>query len=445
MKKSGKIEYSSDFLKNLATGAGYDSNSNSAVAELLDNSIGAKADVIKITLSNGHFTIEDRGEDAGMDEKTLKKNFFYGGNSSTKKNEFAAGKFGVGGKTGIMSIIGDMDTDVEITTHKRGSKPIWANWQVKRGRSDTYDYEFLDDDTISYGTTIDFDCSKPIDVEELRNFISVTYCWEIERGVKIYVNDKLVTPNDPLYRNNKNVIEKGLYSSKTFKLFGMELQVNSTLFNKGNIIPEDELHSWDCGGRKKKSVLTANRSGIYLRTGGRYYTVGNNFDKLMGGTAHASLDGLRIELCIPKALWDIVGIMWNKGREITPFTKIDIFNTGNTDTGVTDYIHSKMINFKNGKETNAEKSANKISKIINDFVMSHNIDAIRVEVIASNTKEGDFIKYKDNLLTFDISQCSMGQKELVSVFSTIVNMLDTIIKTGNENVIENIIANLNVE
>ena len=433
----GEIKYSPDFLSNLAIGAGYDSNS--AVAELIDNSIGSKAEVIKITAKNGRFKIEDFGENSGMDEKTLTRNFFYGGNSSTREDECAAGKFGVGGKTGILTIIGDIDANVEIVTHKSGFKPIYAVWSVKRGRTDSYEYDFLKDESIPFGTTIEFNYTKEISVEELVKFIGVVYCWAINNGTKIYVNNIQVMANDPLYRYNENVKEYGLFSSKTFSIKNGSVVINSTAFNCGNIIPEEELHSWDKGNGKTKSVLTANRSGIYLRTDGRYYTLGGNFDKIMGGTAHASLDGLRIEVCIPKSLWNEIGITWNKGKEVVPFTKIDIFNA---DNGVCEYISSLMCNFKNGKETSDEKSASKINKAVCEFISENNVDSINAVIIASNNK-GNFVEYKDSTLTFDISKTSMCRKEILGIVKAVVISVDSIIKGYGEDVINNIINRLN--
>lgn len=439
----GEIKYSADFLANLAIGAGYDSNS--AVAELIDNSIGAKAEIIKITAKNERFRIEDYGRNCGMNELTLKRNFFYGGNSSTREDESAAGKFGVGGKTGILTIIGDIDADVEITTHKDGSKPIYAVWSVKRGRTDSYEYDFLKDESGPFGTTIEFNYSREINIEELVNFVSIVYCWAINNGTKIYINNIQVVANDPLYRYNRNVEEHGLFLTKTFNMKNGSVIVNSTSFNCGNVIPEEELHSWDKGNGKTKSVLTANRSGIYLRTDGRYYTLGGNFDKIMGGTAHASLDGLRIEVCIPKSLWKEIGITWNKGKEIVPFTKIESFVV---DDGICDYISSLMSSFKNGKETNDEKSANKINKSICEFIDNNRIDSIGAIVVASNNNEGNFVEYEDDTLTFDISKTSMCQKEIFGFVKAVIISVDSIIKgcdnyIVNEIIINNIINKLN--
>lgn len=70
-----------DFLRSLSNGAGYDVYS--AIRELLDNSLGANATKIEISIKDGKFKISDNGE--GMTEKILSKNFFCAGNSSTKK------------------------------------------------------------------------------------------------------------------------------------------------------------------------------------------------------------------------------------------------------------------------------------------------------------------------------------------------------------------------
>ena len=122
-----------NFERTLATKSAYESTT--AVAELIDNSIGAKAHTIKINISGNRFSIADFGEDAGMNEITFEHNFFMNGASSTQNDSEAAGIFGVGGKTGILAIIGnEIATDVEFITHRKGYKPIYAKWEVTRGR-----------------------------------------------------------------------------------------------------------------------------------------------------------------------------------------------------------------------------------------------------------------------------------------------------------------------
>lgn len=438
--KRRKIEVAPDFIKTLSNGAGYDANSS--IDELIDNSIGANANIINIHIENGHFKIEDIGEDAGMDEVTLLHNFFCAGKSSTRKNKNAPGKFGIGGKTAILAIIGEtMDTDVKIVTHKKGASPFFANWEVKQYRVNEYELTLLQDYNIPYGTTIEFDYNREIDVIELINHISIVYCWEIWGGLEISVNGIHVTPSDPLYRYNNNVINNKLFKEKKIKVGGDYIIIRSTAFNSGNIIPEEELHSWDKGKGKTKSVCTANRSGIYVLTGNRYYTLGNNFDSIMSGTAHASLDGLRIEVVIPKSLWDKIGMTWNKGKEIISFTKIMEFCENG---GVTDYIHSLMLEFKNDKKTTDDKTVANIKKIIEEIIKNYDIDIVKISPFASNCKNGRFVEYGDNILKFDISNTNMGQKEILGSIKAISVFVNTLIKNGNEQLVFETVEKFNI-
>lgn len=434
------ITYDSQFLSNLAKGSGYDSNS--AISELIDNSIGAGAECIRITVKNGVFRIEDSGEKTGMNEHMLISNFFVGGCSSTKIDDNAPGKFGIGGKAGIVTIVGDKDTDVTIVTHKKNCRPITAKWEVRRGRNNEYEYNVLEDDNSDYGTSIEFEHGIKIDVNELINHISITYCWAIHSGTKIYVNNNFVTPSDPLYRENRNVIKNKMFTSKRFKVCGEEVFVNVSSFINGNVIPEEELHSWDKGGGKQKSVSTANRSGIYVRTGGRYYTLGNNFDKIMGGTAHASLDGLRIELCIPKSLWEEIGVTWNKGKEVTPFTKIGIFRTDNPETGVFDYISYVMYNFRNNKKTN-DGNVRKVSDIICNICNSFELDSLVPIVNTEGCESYDFVNYDGNNIIFDPENTNMNTNEIRGFATALCVAVDVMKKNGNEDLIYSFIEKIN--
>lgn len=437
--QKGHFEFSKDFLKGLSNGAGYDSNA--AISELIDNSIGAGAKEIRITFADGHFKIQDFGDDAGMDEKTLKRNFFYGGASSTKSNPKAAGKFGIGGKTGILALIGSLpSTDIEIFTHKKDRKPVYARWPYSTDYCDYFEIDVMNDDSVPYGTAIEFDYQSDISNDDLRKYVSVVYCWAIADGVKIYVNGSLIVPSDPLYRNNRNVIRNNIFSTKGFKILGEEVVVNITAFSESESIPSSELNGFDRDGRRMKTVLTANRSGIYLRTEGRYYTIGNNFDKVMGGTAHASMDGLRVEVILPKKLWSLIGITWNKGRDITPFKKVKAF----IDSGLYDYIWGRMREFSNRKKVSTAEKINHIQNSINSNLSSPHADSIIVEVMASCEKQVPFVCLHNGKLTFDLSGTAMkNKKEISGTIRTLSIVVDSLIKSNNENLAKNIISKFN--
>lgn len=436
----GKIGYTPNFLANMAKGAGYDGKSE--FYELIDNSIGANANEIKLSIKNGKFTIEDYGEDAGMDEATLIRNFFNGGRSSTNGNEHAPGKFGIGGKTGILAIVGsEKSTTVAITSHKKGRNPVIADWEINANSSESYEYTVLSDETIPLGTKIEFDFSRKFDATEFRELAGLVYCHEIENGLKLWVNDVLVQPIDPLYRKNETVKSKNLFKSKTFDVYGYPITVNSTTFFNDNIIPKEEIHSWDRGkGKNTKSVRTSKHSGIFIRTDGRYYTLGDNFNNVLSRTTHASYDGLRIEVVMPKALWDLIGITWNKDRKIKPFNEIDEFN----NFGINDYIASigNIFTCLQG-ETKDDKVANKLRNKINKIFEGDKIESINVEICASNNENNKFVSFKNNTLFFDVSSTQMIKLELQGFLKATAIAVDLMVKCGNSDMISKFLNEIN--
>lgn len=436
----GLIEYAPDFLNGIANGAGYDAES--AISELIDNSIGANAKEIRIAIRDGRFIIEDRGESAGMDEKTLKHNFFYGGASSTKNNSHAAGKFGIGGKTGVIALIGNnLSTDIEITTHKKGNKAIYAKWEYTKGRNNRYEYDILSDDSVPFGTSIEFDCETDrIKINNLMSYISVTYCWAINSGIRIYVNDIAVLPSDPLYRTNGNVKKWKIFSSKSFSVAGEKVTVNITQFDTEHALPEYQLNSFDNSNNKKKTVLTANRCGIFVKTEYRYYTFGNNFDEVLGGTNHASLDGLRVEVDIPKSLWDLIGITWNKGKNIIPFSNIAAFSTGDINTGVFDYIKSVTSRFRNGKDYISERSIKSYKERLSDSLMDYGRSKISVNVVSNEEQAMPFATLKKNNLTFNILASPMRKSEMLGTMKTLTMVVNTLVERDETDLAKDIIS-----
>ena len=436
----GTFSMADDFLRSLSNGAGYDVYS--AIRELLDNSLGANATKIEISIKDGKFKISDNGE--GMTEKILSKNFFCAGNSSTKNQKDAPGKFGIGGKTGILAIIGKkVSTDVMIETHKNGYSPIYGKWEITIGRSNRFEMNVGNDMQVPIGTTIEFEFENDIKINNVIRMIGVIY-WPLiaSNMVKFTVNNMEVYPSDPLYRNNKHVIENHIFKTKTINVLGEKIIINSTSFERGDIIPENERHNFDKGKGRSNSLSTAKQSGIYIMTAGRYYTLGeNNFDKILGKVAHASLDGMRVEVHIPKKLWDKIGMTWNKGDKIKCFKQIPEFNE------VIDYILSLTIDFTNGKKNNSEKSANKINGILDTMHQDGDISIIHTKVIAKN--EEYFIKYNfvTKEIVFNVTYfSSIGQKELEGMIKSLAKTIDVIVKNDeNSYLINEILKSFNNE
>lgn len=432
MSKTIYLGNDANFEKTLANNSNYDSTT--AIAELIDNSIGAKAHTIKIDIVNNMFKISDFGEDAGMNEIMFEHNFFRNGSSSTRNDNDAAGVFGIGGKTGILAIIGnEIATDVEIITHKKGYKPLYAKWEITRGRCDRCVIDLLNDDSYPCGTQISFTFGSKVDVQELITFIGVTYCWSIKNGVNIYVNDVLVDACDPFYRDHEVVVSNNLFLSKTFKVAGETVIVNTVGFKDDKIIPSDCLSNYDKGTSKRGGLRTSNRSGVYVRTGGRYFTLGGNFTRLTGINGNTTYNGMRVEVIVPKALWDMIGILWNKSG-VKSFTKIDDFNTGSIKTGVLDYICYKMNKFSTDKHEYNTKIATGLSKDFALIKKQNNIEHINVTALASVSKRGNFISYDKNRLIFDVTFAPTdNRKDVYGIVKSVAIVVDVLVKNKCSN------------
>ena len=427
MSKTIYLRNDANFEKTLANNSNYDSTT--AIAELIDNSIGAKANIVKVYVNNNVFKISDFGDDAGMNEITFEHNFFKNGSSSTCNDNDAAGVFGVGGKTGILAIIGnEIATDVEILTHKKGYKPLYAKWEVTRGRCDRCDIDLLNDDSYPFGTSISFTFGNNIDLEELVTFIGVTYCWNIKNGVQIYVNDELVDACDPFYREHEVVKSNKLFCTKSFKVAGETVIVNTVGFKDDKLIPCEDLNNYDRSTSKRGGLRTTNRSGIYVRTGGRYFTLGGNFTRMTGISGNTTYNGMRVEVIVPKSLWDTIGILWNKSG-VKSFTKVTDFITGCQKTGVLDYIIYKMNRFSTDKHEYNTKTANALTKEFALIKANNNITNINVTAFASGLKKGRFIKYEKNRLTFDVTfSPTDNRKDVYGIVKSVAIVVDTLVK-----------------
>lgn len=393
MWHSCEMVYEPDLITTLAEGAGYPSEIYE-INEGIDNSIGAKAEIIHINVIDDYYLeIIDLGEESGMDEVAVRSNFCRYGNSSTSNENNAPGKFGIGIKAALIMLMGGREANGKfiLITHKKGCKPIMLEVPVYNGVPVGPKFTFLEDSTIPYGTKIKVKSFREIKVNEIKENVSVVYCWEaIENKTKFLVNGQEILPSDPFYRNNKNIINNNAFYSKEFKIKGEKVIVNCVELTEG-IIPDEEKNSFDNDNYipKYKGYRCGKRSGIFIRTGGRYYTLGDNFNSIMGRTVHASCDGLRIEIIIPKSLWTLIGIIWNKAQHKKSFEHIPEFNTGDVDTGIYNYIDEIIAKY-------AAKNTTVDSKKINKKVK---------EIIEDASEEREYIAFEtdemNNLIEFD--------------------------------------------
>lgn len=432
--------YEEDLITTIAEGAGYFSEP-CMINEGVDNSIGAGAKEIHIITNEHSLEIVDYGDKCGMDESTIMSNFCSYGNSSTKNNSNAPGSFGIGIKAALIELMGGREANGKITvkTHKKGFRPILLTIDVRGGVPTNAKYKLLTDDSLPISTSIVIQTKNVLNLDDIRYWLSVTYCWEmVNNKTVIRVNDEIIPPSDPLYRNNKHIIEADAFKSRTFIVNGEEVIVNYSEL-RDDIIPEEELNCFDNTTylRKYKGYRTSARSGIFVRTGNRYYTFGNNIDEIMERTTHASCDGLRIEVIIPKSLWGAIGIMWNKVQRINKFSKVPEFNTSDADTSVYDYINTIIGKYAYGKKVDeVDKSQKKVKKLFEDIT---NLDVKTDEKFLTRD-------YRSNSFSFDLSKVS-------AVYSADKNMglkmlsiaLRVLTEKGEHALLDEIISKINSE
>lgn len=204
---------------------------SSAVADLLDNSISAKADTIKIFSNPGgapFLVIYDNG--TGMDEDELYEAMRYGStNPLTERSADDLGRFGLGMKSASMS----QCRKLVVVSKKNGAVSAYSwdldyifqtgSWMLK-GFSDEQlqNLPMIDLlDSADHGTYIflsDFDrievstgniaetFNKKMD--EMIDHLSLVFHRFIEEGLSIYVNGRAVAARDPFLLSNRFTIRK---------------------------------------------------------------------------------------------------------------------------------------------------------------------------------------------------------------------------------------------
>ena len=339
---------------------------------------------IDITFNDGEVIIKDNG--VGMDIDEIKNNFFHKSDSRKATSSSMIGNFGFGAKLAFPYLCRENGKSqmMEIFSHKEGQKPINATWCPNNKVSDEYLYGFCEKE-MEIGSEIHLHITrnKGFNVENYINKISQTFYEIIDDGIDITVDGKYVNPNDPLYRKNKKVIENSLFHQKEFLVKGEKVIVSYTEFFNEKILDKDELNPIDLvtdGG-----LVSTTTSGFYFKTNGQYFTKGNNLSNILGKVYHADCNGLRIEISIPKCLWDCLGMTYNKNGIVKDFSKIEEFKE------VYLYVINIADSFKEkksseNKETKKDKGIEKSLMGINHTIstISYNSDTDSIVTLEDN-------------------------------------------------------------
>ena len=279
-------------------------SNETALADIVDNSIDAGADVVDVKITNDKIVITDNG--CGMTEETLAEAIKLG--SDTDKQDGQLGRFGMGLVTASISMARKLTVysryqDCNSTVSGAcldldGIKDTWSASGVDV--PDSMELYFSENGigTIVTLETIDHLKYKTIDtlIAKVKRHFGEVFRNFIDAGVKIYVNDELIKSIDPLVRtkDTTNIIvdEDVEYDGKVFHITAVET---------------------DSDGSNSDADTKANpaNQGFYIvrnnRQIARAIMIGNI-------VRHPSLNRFRCEVSLSGDLDDQIGINFTKDK-----------------------------------------------------------------------------------------------------------------------------------
>lgn len=293
-------------------------SNETALADIVDNSLDANADNVTVVIENDSITIIDDGY--GMDESTLCEAIKLG--SNTDKDGSKLGRFGMGLVTASISMAKKItvaskqeDGDVNcvcLNLEKIERTNEWVADKIELSPSETSQWESHDCGTIVRLENIDHYKYKNVDTlisKTIAHFGEVFRKY-IDAGRVITVNNRTVGSTDPL----------ALANETTNVLLDEDVDYNGNIFH----ITAVEI---DSNGSKLNMDLSANlmNQGFYIvrnnRQIARAITIGN-YKK------HNSLNRFRCEISYSSGLDDHMGINFTKDKiRITQSLEDKIMNS----------------------------------------------------------------------------------------------------------------------
>ena len=198
----------------------------SAIADLIDNSITAMATKINIYMipyDDPYIIIHDDG--CGMDDEKLSEAMRMGSNPNDVRDENDLGRFGLGLKTASLSLCRKL-----IVASKKNNKLSCYSWDLdyvkEKNKWLTIQYseeeinkmpmynELMNNiengtyillknfDRIK-STTNDFEKTFNEKIDDTRNHIALVFHRFIQEGLNIYINNDKIEGRDPFLENNK--------------------------------------------------------------------------------------------------------------------------------------------------------------------------------------------------------------------------------------------------
>jgi hypothetical protein len=362
------------------------------IFELTDNSVDAEATKIYVTWVQDKKTklytliVKDNGigvprdrmievfTKLGMDEEYLLTR---------------TGHYGIGVKAALINLLRS-GTAVITSTHGNYTSTL----EITHTEDDTMTKEFnwVDSNGSETGTQITIPGIKnKLQVETILRNASAVYYPNSYRddNFELIINNKNVEFVDPIYRDLRRDTKGIVKWIREFDFMGEKLDITGTSFMNDFKMDTYFTSSWDKQGGKPH--LRNDAAGVYFRTPGRYVTTGLKF--FPSFTFQRILSNLRLEIQVPKRLFEEMGIGVNKNR-----IEMDIDNPIYDDLcRVIREIcsqHSRAVTNERGKDISEDDKAvlerveKKLNRVIGENGREKNITA-QVPGLIEKRQRGD--------------------------------------------------------
>jgi len=394
-------------LINSMRAIGYDFSS--AIADLIDNSISAKAKSIDLyfPIAKNTYFLQIYDDGLGMDREELIEAMRFGTVKNVSRHVDDLGRFGLGLKTASISqcrkftVVSKKNNNIcgfywdldEISNEEWRLFDLDSNTISKIANVNNYidkksftlvlweKIDSLDSEINLYNDELKVFLSK---IQEAKNHLSLVFHRYIQDGLVIRFNEDKLQPKDPFLSNHKKTLIKPIQSintkTKDNKNELISFQVYVLPFHKDLSVEDYDL----IGGKEK-----IQEQGFYVYRNKRLMDYGNWF-KMQ--TRNGLFENARIKVDIPNTLDDLWAIDIKKQRAIIPGSVMnqlrkEIFGATETAKQINLYKGSKQI------EENSiwNKKVDDRNKSVSYYV---NIESIQLKHLISLL--GD--KEKSNLI-----------------------------------------------
>ena len=295
----------------------------SCIFEFVDNSIDAKASIIKLYWSRDkntklyNFAALDNGY--GIAEEDMIPSFGIIGTETEYEDE-SIGNFGVGGSSALINLHTNGTATIKSTHAKSKKTSLLPIVHTENNDMPEFEVERLDYDNMP-GTVITIpDVASSKTEHFLRKLAGVVYFPNYDRKLskrqksfEMSINDNPIAFIDPLYRDTNWTKSDGITRDTVSVNFGVNETLNLELlgFNYNFDLDKLKPYYWDV--KSDKGHLLRQNSGLYIRVGGRYINIGQH---LFPGVPHADniYNRIRMEMTIPRKMIEDIGIQINKSK-----------------------------------------------------------------------------------------------------------------------------------